>query len=129
MTVNGRTVTVVSERNPLNLPWKEMGIDIVIESTGAPSLFLSSTTATLSVFRVSPCRARAHLDSQEPKRAPSQSSRALFASLSWLEGQPDLCRPPFGFEGDEGRREPRRKEHLQSVSYSTFLLLIDHVAC
>jgi len=34
MTVNGRTVTVVSERNPLNLPWKEMGIDIVIESTG-----------------------------------------------------------------------------------------------
>jgi glyceraldehyde-3-phosphate dehydrogenase (NADP+) (phosphorylating) len=34
MTVNGRTVTVVSNRNPLELPWKEMGIDIVIESTG-----------------------------------------------------------------------------------------------
>jgi glyceraldehyde-3-phosphate dehydrogenase/erythrose-4-phosphate dehydrogenase len=37
MTLNGRTVKVVSERNPLNLPWKEMGIDIVIESTGALS--------------------------------------------------------------------------------------------
>jgi len=33
-TLNGRTVTVVSERNPLNLPWKDMGVDIVIESTG-----------------------------------------------------------------------------------------------
>jgi len=34
MTVNGRTIKVVSQRNPLELPWKEMGIDIVIESTG-----------------------------------------------------------------------------------------------
>jgi glyceraldehyde-3-phosphate dehydrogenase (NADP+) (phosphorylating) len=34
MTLNGRTIKVVSQRNPLELPWKEMGIDIVIESTG-----------------------------------------------------------------------------------------------
>ncbi len=32
--VNGRKVKVFSEKNPNNLPWKELGIDIVIESTG-----------------------------------------------------------------------------------------------
>lgn len=34
LIVNGKRVQLVSERNPLNLPWKEMGIDIVIEATG-----------------------------------------------------------------------------------------------
>jgi glyceraldehyde-3-phosphate dehydrogenase (NAD(P)) len=32
--VNGKTVKCVSDRNPLNLPWKEWGVDLVIESTG-----------------------------------------------------------------------------------------------
>ena len=34
LIVNGQTVKCVSDRNPLNLPWKEWDIDIVIESTG-----------------------------------------------------------------------------------------------
>ena len=34
ITVNGKPIKVVSDRDPLNLPWKEMGIDIVIEGTG-----------------------------------------------------------------------------------------------
>jgi len=34
MSVGGKTIEIVSNRNPLELPWKEMGIDIVIESTG-----------------------------------------------------------------------------------------------
>ena len=34
LIVNGETVKCVSDRNPLNLPWKEWDIDIVIESTG-----------------------------------------------------------------------------------------------
>ncbi|WP_019504971.1 type I glyceraldehyde-3-phosphate dehydrogenase [Pleurocapsa sp. PCC 7319] len=34
LIVNGKTVKCVSDRNPLNLPWKEWDIDIVIESTG-----------------------------------------------------------------------------------------------
>jgi glyceraldehyde-3-phosphate dehydrogenase (NADP+) (phosphorylating) len=34
MSLNGRPIKVVSNRNPLELPWKEMGVDIVIESTG-----------------------------------------------------------------------------------------------
>merc|ERR1712100_701675 len=33
-TLNGREIKVVSNRDPLKLPWKELGIDIVIESTG-----------------------------------------------------------------------------------------------
>lgn len=33
-TVNGRKVSVLSERDPADLPWNEMGIDVVIESTG-----------------------------------------------------------------------------------------------
>jgi len=34
LIVNGKTVKCVSDRNPLNLPWKEWGVDIVIEATG-----------------------------------------------------------------------------------------------
>ena len=34
ITVNGKTVKCVSDRNPEKLPWKEWGIDLIIESTG-----------------------------------------------------------------------------------------------
>lgn len=34
MSINGRPIKVVSNRNPLELPWAELGVDIVIESTG-----------------------------------------------------------------------------------------------
>jgi glyceraldehyde-3-phosphate dehydrogenase (NAD(P)) len=34
ITVNGKTIKCVSDRNPDNLPWKEWDIDLVIESTG-----------------------------------------------------------------------------------------------
>lgn len=32
--VNGKTIKCVSDRNPLNLPWAEWGVDLIIESTG-----------------------------------------------------------------------------------------------
>ncbi|MFE7197857.1 type I glyceraldehyde-3-phosphate dehydrogenase [Microbacterium oxydans] len=32
--VNGQAIRVFSERDPLHLPWAELGVDIVIESTG-----------------------------------------------------------------------------------------------
>ncbi|KKM75239.1 hypothetical protein LCGC14_1392300 [marine sediment metagenome] len=32
--IDGKKIKVCSERNPASLPWKEMGVDIVIESTG-----------------------------------------------------------------------------------------------
>jgi glyceraldehyde-3-phosphate dehydrogenase (NAD(P)) len=34
ITVNGKTIKCVSDRNPLNLPWKDWGIDLIIEATG-----------------------------------------------------------------------------------------------
>jgi len=34
ITVNGKTIKCVSDRNPLNLPWTEWNVDLVIESTG-----------------------------------------------------------------------------------------------
>ncbi len=34
ITVNGKTIRVYEEKDPANLPWGEIGADIVIESTG-----------------------------------------------------------------------------------------------
>ncbi len=34
MIVDGKKVVVLSERDPKDLPWKELGVDIVVESTG-----------------------------------------------------------------------------------------------
>jgi glyceraldehyde-3-phosphate dehydrogenase (NAD(P)) len=43
ITVNGKTIKCVSDRNPENLPWKEWEIDLVIEATG---VFTSREGAT-----------------------------------------------------------------------------------
>ncbi|MFJ6652577.1 type I glyceraldehyde-3-phosphate dehydrogenase [Microbacterium sp. NPDC091313] len=34
ITVNGKSIKVFAERDPANLPWGELGVDIVVESTG-----------------------------------------------------------------------------------------------
>ncbi|MBC7426655.1 MAG: type I glyceraldehyde-3-phosphate dehydrogenase, partial [Bacteroidia bacterium] len=34
LIVNGKTIQGLAEKNPTNLPWKEMGVDVVLESTG-----------------------------------------------------------------------------------------------
>jgi len=34
ISVNGKKIAIVSSRDPLSLPWKAMGIDLVIEGTG-----------------------------------------------------------------------------------------------
>src|SRR5690606_31674900 len=47
IVVDGRHIKVTAEKDPINLPWKEHGVDVVIESTG---------------FFVEPEKARAHLD-------------------------------------------------------------------
>src|SRR5579885_1247036 len=47
IVVNGRRVTVVAERDPAKIPWRELGAELVIESTG---LFTDAT------------KARAHLE-------------------------------------------------------------------
>lgn len=50
--VEGKEVKVLAEKNPGNLPWKELGIDIVVESTG---LFTDAE------------KAKAHLDAGAKK--------------------------------------------------------------
>ena len=32
--INNKTIKCFSDRNPMNLPWKDWGVDLVIESTG-----------------------------------------------------------------------------------------------
>jgi len=34
LVVNGKTIKVLSERDPAALPWADMGVDVVVESTG-----------------------------------------------------------------------------------------------
>src|SRR5690554_960317 len=45
--VNGQHITVLAEKDPANLPWRDHNVDVVIESTG---------------FFVKPELARAHID-------------------------------------------------------------------
>ena len=47
LIVDGKRIRVLSEKEPANLPWGEMNIDVVIESTG---------------FFIDPAKARAHID-------------------------------------------------------------------
>ncbi|MDP0384188.1 type I glyceraldehyde-3-phosphate dehydrogenase [Glaesserella parasuis] len=42
LIVNGKEIRVTSERDPANLKWNEIGVDIAVEATG---LFLDDTTA------------------------------------------------------------------------------------
>jgi glyceraldehyde 3-phosphate dehydrogenase len=34
LIINGKHIKIIAERDPANLPWKKLGVDIVIESTG-----------------------------------------------------------------------------------------------
>ncbi|SEL93208.1 type I glyceraldehyde-3-phosphate dehydrogenase [Streptacidiphilus jiangxiensis] len=67
LVVDGRRITVLAEREPANLPWAELGVDIVLEATGR---FTSATAA------------RAHLDAGARKvlvSAPSDGADVTLA--------------------------------------------------
>ena len=34
LIINGKHIKIIAERDPVNLPWKQLGVDIVIECTG-----------------------------------------------------------------------------------------------
>jgi glyceraldehyde 3-phosphate dehydrogenase len=53
VTIDGRTLKVFGERDPAKLPWRDLGVDVVIESTG---IFTDAT------------RARAHIDGGGAKK-------------------------------------------------------------
>ena len=42
LTIDGKEITYVSEKEPAKLPWKELGVDVVVESTG----FFTSAAAS-----------------------------------------------------------------------------------
>ena len=46
IVIDGKPVKVFAEREPANIPWKDMGVDIVIESTG---LFTDGTKAAAHI--------------------------------------------------------------------------------
>ncbi|MDZ7922772.1 MAG: type I glyceraldehyde-3-phosphate dehydrogenase [Marinagarivorans sp.] len=46
ITVNGDVIKITAERNPANLPWKELGVDVVFECTG---LFTSKDKASAHI--------------------------------------------------------------------------------
>lgn len=64
LTVDGRRITVLAEREPAQLPWAGLGVDIVLEATGR---FTSATAA------------RAHLDAE---RRGYSSARRRTAPMS-----------------------------------------------
>jgi glyceraldehyde 3-phosphate dehydrogenase len=53
LTIDGRSVKVYGERDPAKLPWRDLGVDVVVESTG---IFTDGT------------RARAHIDGGGAKK-------------------------------------------------------------
>lgn len=73
--VDGRKYRVYSETDPHNLPWRELGIDVVIESTGR---------------FVVPDKARAHLDAGAKKvviSAPAKGEGATTIVLGVNDGE------------------------------------------
>ena len=69
LKINGKEIRVYAEREPKNLPWKELGIDVVIEATG---LF------------VDPVKAKVHLETGAKKviiSAPAKGEGAKFVVL------------------------------------------------
>ena len=66
IVVNGKKIKVLADRDPANLPWGELGVDIVIESTG---------------FFTNADKARAHINAGAKKvliSAPATNEDATF---------------------------------------------------
>ena len=84
--VDGRTVKFLSHRDPGDLPWRDLGVDIVIESTG---LFTDAS------------KARVHIDKGGARKViiwakrssspPSTSPSAAAASLADLVTRPRIA--------------------------------------
>lgn len=73
--VNGQKIRVLAEREPSALPWKDLNVDVVIESTG---------------FFVDPAKAKSHIDAGAKKvviSAPAKGEGATTVVLGVNEDQ------------------------------------------
>ncbi|XP_013597645.1 PREDICTED: glyceraldehyde-3-phosphate dehydrogenase GAPA1, chloroplastic isoform X2 [Brassica oleracea var. oleracea] len=103
LSVDGKIIKVVSNRNPSLLPWKELGIDIVIEGTG---VFVDREGAgkhrtcqwLISLYR-SPRRLslrRSTLLSENLQRKSLKVSlKSAMSRLCPLISDAQMCRPPL----------------------------------
>lgn len=79
ITVEGKHITVLAERDPALLPWKKLDIDVVIESTG---------------FFVDPAKAKAHITAGAKKvviSAPAKGEGATTIVLGVNEDKLDTA--------------------------------------
>ncbi|MBM4420557.1 MAG: type I glyceraldehyde-3-phosphate dehydrogenase [Chloroflexi bacterium] len=79
LVIDGRHIKVVQERDPAKLPWKDLGVDVVIESTG----FFTDGT-----------KAKAHIDAGAKKviiSAPAKNED-ITVVLGVNEGKLDLAK-------------------------------------
>ncbi|MCA9332536.1 type I glyceraldehyde-3-phosphate dehydrogenase [Candidatus Saccharibacteria bacterium] len=82
ISVEGKHIKVLAEKDPSKLPWKDLDIDIVIESTG---------------FFVDPAKARAHIDAgakrviiSAPAKGEGATTIVLGVNEDQLEGANDI---------------------------------------
>ncbi|MCL2516253.1 MAG: type I glyceraldehyde-3-phosphate dehydrogenase [Microbacteriaceae bacterium] len=68
LVVDGRRIRVLAEREPANLPWRELGVEVVVESTGR---FTSASAA------------RAHLDAGAKRVLVSAPSDGADVTLAY----------------------------------------------
>jgi len=80
LIVNGKTIRVCAEKDPSKLPWKELGVDVALESTG---IFTGRKTETKSGYD-------SHLDAGARKvvlSAPAKDQPDLTVVLGVNDGQ------------------------------------------
>jgi glyceraldehyde 3-phosphate dehydrogenase len=76
LVVNGKEIKVIAERNPADLPWEQLDIDIVIESTG--------------IFR-SKDKAQLHIDAGAKKviiSAPGKGTKSIVMGVNEADYNP-----------------------------------------
>jgi glyceraldehyde-3-phosphate dehydrogenase (NADP+) (phosphorylating) len=64
ISIDGKSIEIVSNRDPLKLPWKELGVQIVIEGTGVfidtPGASKHLEAGAEKVIITAPCQGRRH---------------------------------------------------------------------